>query len=102
MTGKMNPGAIFELEFYSLHGCFFPLKTLEMGVFDNGSNLLNFLCYCVESLCFPGPVCVTPTTATLYGILDNFLLLASRREPNVGVYEWVNSSVGGLAAKAIA
>jgi hypothetical protein len=42
-------------------------------------------------------VCVTPTTANLGAVLDGFLAYASRRDPRVAVYEWMNSSVGGLA-----
>jgi hypothetical protein len=30
-------------------------------------------------------------------VLDDFLAYASRRDPRVAVYEWMNSSVGELA-----
>jgi hypothetical protein len=44
-------------------------------------------------------VCVTPTTANFGAALDEFLPYASRREPRVDVYEWINSLVGELACR---
>ena len=38
-------------------------------------------------------------TPSLHGVLDIFLVRAAMSDPNVAVYEWMNSSVGGHACK---
>jgi hypothetical protein len=50
MASQMNPGALLELQFHGIHCCLISDKALNIRVFGDAENFVNFQLYAFEGV----------------------------------------------------